>query len=1037
MILAHVFNRRKQWQRLSLLVILLILGSFGTDYALASSSRSKAYADAERFEDDFENTLAINELMAANNSTIADEDGSYEDWIEIHNWGNSIVSLQGIGLSDTPSQPFRWLFPNVQLAPGEFLLVWASGKDRAEPGQPLHTNFSISASGEAIVLTHPSAGTLDQIGPIPLTANLSYGRKPDGVGDLGFFPEPTPGASNSTPAYTEILVPPAFSVVGGFYTQPFSLTLTSSSPGTTIFYTLDGSEPDPVNVDGKTYTYKQSYPHQPGDPLGELLTGKFQTQIYRSPFSIVDRSGEANDLAGRLTTWNRSPDGHVPDQPVFKGTMVRARTVKEGALSSPIVTHTYFISPDAPERYKLPVISLAVQEDLLFDYDIGVYTAGVDFDTWRAAHPDAIVDEGTPANYSRRGETWEYPVHFELFDQNANRSVDQRLGFRIHGGWSRGYPQKSFRLYASTDYDNRNVLDYPIFTGLTDRVSGQPITTFRRLLLRNSGNDNLYTRLRDPFIQTLLQSLGVDGQAYRPAIHFINGEYWGLINIRERLDRFYIASHYGIDPDDVALLEDNASLEEGTAEDRTDFLALRSYIGMNDMSDPVHFAYAAQRMDMDNFILYHVGEIYAANVDWPHQNITYWRKRTPDTNPGAPTWHDGRWRWLLNDLDHGFGLINNTHHNTLSWATRHSGSSDWSTVMLRSLLKNPGFREKFINAMADHMNTTFQPAHVEAVLNTLQTAIQPYLDEHVQRWPDTVNTSTASILNFAQQRPAVMRQHLIEYFGLVGTAEITLNTLDPEQGFLRINTIEIDHKQTLLSQSQRSIQWKGIYYRDVSIRVTAVARPGYRFRGWAEYPDQQSASFELLPADGLTLTPLFEPQALLHYWNFNEPDQILTPSFTRGFASLTVDLGSATEITHATGGDFVGVNARMGSAPGTHLRINEPLGATLTFRLPTTGYEDIVIKYESRRSGQGAAIQEISYTTDGLTYTPFETVAVFDASPIVYTLDFSQISAIDQNADFALRITFLQGTGGTAGNNRFDNMTVEGSSRLFLPVIHR
>ena len=797
--------------------------------------------------------------MSDNDSILADEEGDYEDWIEIYNAGDAVLSLAGYGLSDRVDKPFAWVFPDVQIEPGAFLLVWASGKDRAQPGEPLHTNFKISAGGETVLLSHPSGTVLDQIDPIALRTNISYGRSPDGADTLYFFLEPTPGTSNTTPGYSDILAPPEFSLGGGFYTQSFSLTLTSNAADVTILYTLDGSEPDPLNVSGRTYTYKQNYPQNVGDPVGEVLTATFQTQVYTLPLNIVDRSNEANKLATYSTTWHRSPNGHVPSQPVYKGTVVRALAVKEGALSSPIVTHTYFVSPDATNRYSLPVIALTIQEDHLFDYDIGIYTAGVDFDTWRSANPYTIVDNSAPANYTRRGDTWEYPVHFEYFDESGARAVAQKLGFRMHGEWSRAFPQKSLRLYASTAYDTRDKIDYAFFANLADKIEGKQITEFRRLLLRNSGNDNLFTRIRDPFVQELVRPLGLAAQAYQPVVLFINGEYWGMINLRERVDRYSIASHFGIDPDDVALLEENAALEEGTNADRDDYLALRQYISTHDMADPVHYAYAAERMDMDNFILYYVTEIYAANVDWPHNNITYWRTRTPDTSPGAPVFHDGRWRWLVNDMDHGFGLVNSITHNTLSHAARENTLVGWSTVMFRKLLANPTFRNNFINTMADQMNTTFQPDNVKAVLSPIEARVQPYLTEHVARWPDTVDTSTASIRTFAEQRPAVMRQFMIDFFDLPGVADVCINLLEPAHGSVHINTIEVGQNQDADAISQGNLVWTGTYYCDVPIAVTAEAAPGYRFVGWLEHPEESSSSLALQLEDGVTLTPMFEP----------------------------------------------------------------------------------------------------------------------------------------------------------------------------------
>jgi hypothetical protein len=861
---AILLRRRDTFHWLPFHILLLVLFVLSAPQARAEKNQAGG--------------VLINEFMASNGSTIADEDGDWSDWLELYNGGGEAVSLEGYGLSDDVSRPFRWTLPAVTLEPGHYLLIWASGKNRVDPASPLHTNFSISASGEPLLLTHPLHGLVDQVEPLALRRDISSGRQPDGSETWRYFAEPTPGAPNDSTGYTTFLDPPQFSHQGGFYIAPFELALSSPDPAVTILYTLDGSLPDPANLDGRTYTYKQQYPFAPGDPLGDLLEASFHSQAYSAPIAVGDRSAEPDRLTGRATTYHRAPF-YAPVEPVFKGTVVRARAFKEGALPSDAATHSYYVTPVGAGRYDIPVLSLAIQEDYLFDYDTGTYVAGVDFDEWRRSRPNAETTMSRPANYGRRGDAWEYPLHLELFEPEGGRAFGQNLGYRIHGNMSRAYPQKSLRLYASSAYDDRSTLDYAFFPGLTDEVRGQPITSFQRLLLRNGGNDNEHTRIRDAFIQTLLQPFALDHQAYSPAVHFINGEYWGLIDIRERIDRYYVASHHGVDPDDVALLEDDAVLEEGTEADREDWLALRDYIAEHDMADPAHLAYVADRLDLDNFVRYHVAQIYINNTDWPGNNLTYWRKHTPDRSPGSPATHDGRWRYILYDLDFGWGPggVYNYWDDTLTFATMPGGPAwpnpDWSTVMLRKLLENPDIRARFINLMADHMNTTFQPQHAESLLDQMHGRIAPYLPEHVQRWRNTQDTEPHFMREFAWERPAWMRQHMINYFGLAGTADLVIDTPDAQRGTIRVNTITIGPDTPGVTDPSLPYPWRGEYYVGVPVEVEALPAEGYRFAGWSGLPEGTPARATItLPAAGesLALVAHFEPEPLspselLHY----------------------------------------------------------------------------------------------------------------------------------------------------------------------------
>ncbi|MBN1874423.1 MAG: CotH kinase family protein [Anaerolineae bacterium] len=498
--------------------------------------------------------IVLNEYMASNSVTIDDEDGDSSDWIELYNNSTTAVNLTGFGLSDDPGDPFRWTFPAVELGPQSHLLVWASGKNRAQPGQPLHTNFSISADGEPLLLTHPGGWTIDRVGPVALPRDISYGRQPNGAGAWIFFDQPTPGHSNNTLGYKALLDPPTFSHTGGFFSAAFDLTLSHNDPGVSIIFTLDGSVPDPQNLTGRTYTYKNQYAENPGDPYGQLLLGTYQTHLYTQPLAIVDRTTALDRLTGKSSTYERNPT-YFPQTPVFKGTVVRAQAIRNGAMPSPVQTHTFFVTPEARERYTLPVVALSMQEDTLFGYDEGIYTAGADFDAWRTKSPGEASGWYVPANWRRETE---FEGYLELLEPNDSAVVfNQAMGFSIHGGASRILRFKSLRLYARDDYGASDFA-YPFFPG-------QPYTSYRRLILRNSGNDLGATMFRDAMIHTSVAHLNFDTQAYRPVIVFLNGEYWGIHNLRERYDEHYLARVYGVDPDNVDLLTGNSNVVEGDA----------------------------------------------------------------------------------------------------------------------------------------------------------------------------------------------------------------------------------------------------------------------------------------------------------------------------------------------------------------------------------------------------------------------------------------------------------------------------------------
>jgi hypothetical protein len=215
------------------------------------------------------------------------------------------------------------------------------------------------------------------------------------------------------------------------------------------------------NLDGTIMFYKNHYPQNPGDPFGELIASSYLTYIFTEPLLIVDRSGEPDSITNISTTWHKDPI-NFPSMPVFKGTVVKAAAFKPGSINSPANTNTYFVCDEGNDRYSIPVISLSTNNKFLFDYEDGIYVAGVDFDNWRISNPGADVKWSSPANYRRRGVEWEYPANLEFFDENGDLKFNQKLGYRIHGGWARSLPVKSFRLYAGNIYGN-SMLNYPFF----------------------------------------------------------------------------------------------------------------------------------------------------------------------------------------------------------------------------------------------------------------------------------------------------------------------------------------------------------------------------------------------------------------------------------------------------------------------------------------------------------------------------------------------------------------------------------------------
>ena len=756
--------------------------------------------------------LRINEIMASNLLTIKDENGDSSDWVELYNPDSVAVNLQGWALSDSASNPLKWIFGSVSIQPGQRLVVWASSKNRPN-GPQIHTSWAISASGESILLTNPSGTLVDQFPSIAVARDVSMGRQPDGTGPLYFFTQATPGAANTTTGYpTETLAQPVFSVAGGMRTTSATVAITSTVVGGTIRYTLDGSDPTTTSP------------------------------VYSAPITLASRVGQANGIS-MIRTNNQSVGApyyegwQQPSGEVYKINVLRARVFKTDVLPSRITTQSYLIDPLGAGRFSLPMISISSSSENFFSAETGIYVVG------------------NYNNYSQDGSDWERPGHIEFYENGGGLAFQGEIGIRLHGGTTVSRPRKSLRIY-SRNPTGKVPFAHKIFPD-------KSVAIFDTFLLRNSGNDWGQAIFRDALVSALAAPTGIDRQHVRPVVVFLDGEYWGVHNLRDRFDEGYYLNHYGLGDLQFSQLEIcscNSSWPSADSGEPTlvsDFTDIINRAGNNEFASAAGYAALASRIDIDNYIDYNAMEIWCGNTDWPGNNQRVWRAVTPNTSAGANARLDGRWRWLLYDTDFGLGLDffyvigygDGPNHNTLAHATTSTGT-DWSnnevgTRLLRKALDNQTFKRKFINRFADLLNTSLSASNATATLDQFQATYSPNMSEHVLRWRQPIDWTgvLARIRNYVQLRPAAVRSHIVSKFGLSGSANLVVNVNDTTQGVVTINTIAL--QSPTVGVSANPYPWNSVYFKGVSIPIRAQAKSGYEFVSWS-----------LSNAKGVVLDPL-------------------------------------------------------------------------------------------------------------------------------------------------------------------------------------
>jgi len=474
---------------------------------------------------------------------------------------------------------------------------------------------------------------------------------------------------------------------------------------------------------------------------------------------------------------------------VTQNTPLRAIAVRNGALPSEMATASYFINSGSNA---LPVVSLVTDPKMFYDDTIGMLVAGKNGKNV----PTYCNPPDRRANYF---QDWYRPCNFEFFDEFGQRQLDQEIKTSVHGNCSRTKFVKSMKVTASKTYggdDNR--LNYVIF-------KEKPNLKWKSVVMRNSGNDFGRSFLRDAFMQQIVAGqMDIDYQAYQPAVVFINGKYYGLLNIRERANKHFVYSNYGLDEEEFDLVE--YGWGDGSSDEYWQLVEFSQQI---DMNAPGIYQHIDSKIDIDEFLNYFMAQIYYANTDWPGGNIKAWKRK-----------ENGKWRWILYDVDFGFSLYGaNFATNTFTKAAEHP--------LFAGFLKNDKIREKFITKFLIHLETTFDANRVINLLNEMTSYIEPdalvyesYLRENwkmeVASWEGDIEV----MRTFAQQRPGNIYRHLANYF--------KLGAMDS----FRIRS-NIENVTYLWNDEKINVSdFKGNYYEGLDFRITPKAPDGYRFKHW-------------------------------------------------------------------------------------------------------------------------------------------------------------------------------------------------------------
>ena len=435
---------------------------------------------------------------------------------------------------------------------------------------------------------------------------------------------------------------------------------------------------------------KQAFPERVQAPAIQTVGG-----FYESSLTVFAEAPQGATL--RYTTDGETPTEKSKTFPsegltLKKTTPLRVKAFQEGLVSSETVSSTFFVD-DPPLT---PIVSLITDDRYLFNKKTGILTKGA----------------GSIPNYSKG---WEYPIHIEYFTGEGERQISQTGTFTCSGHSARVNAQKSIALYARKSWGADEFAFNPFPT--------RDYTSYKSLLLRSTNSDVTATRLRDVVASSLAEGQDILYQDHQVIQVYINGEYYGHYNLREKINKYFIAQYEGVtDPDQIDKIDILARtgtdqfLQNG---DNTDWLALCDFCKKQDLTVPENLQYVTDRLDVDSLFTHAAFEIILGNVDFT--NVRVYRV------PG------GKWRMLLFDVEACWRGLDKTpiEYYIKPVSAKIQG---FRHEPLNALLKVPEMKDRFLRRVSDLLATVFRWDNVEAHFDTVIDQLEPILPRHIARW---------------------------------------------------------------------------------------------------------------------------------------------------------------------------------------------------------------------------------------------------------------------------------------------------------------
>ena len=587
------------------------------------------------------------------------------------------------------------------------------------------------------------------------------------------------------------------------------------------------STPEARNTESIAYDGFSDNPN-----FGELKAGFYSAAVTIDPPTV--ESGATVHCTQNGSLPNEYSPEFTESLKIAKNTVLRCVTYKQGKLPSKVVTKTFFVG----ETVNMPVVAISVDSAFFRNN----YLKGLNCSDPKSCPPGLMEDV-------------EYPVHVEYFENGSSSNApawEIEAGISLMGNWSRVYDKKTVAIVMREDYED-GWLHYPLFEmrkGVNDK--------YKAFNLRNNGNRFVSDYLEDAAGGAILEGSGVDYQRSRQVVVFYNGRYMGIHDMRERYNKSYVETNYGIDANTVNFIKHlgrEITASNGTTDN---YISMLNYVASNDMSVEANYTTAKTMLDVGNFADYMATEIYSHNGDWPANNVRAWR------SPDQP------WKFMIYDLDHGYGWQWGTsgfkdETNMFTWikqggtssASCHSNNDPMCFHNLYvNLMNSPSFKRLFINRSAvmlqNYLNGTNFAKTIGAMAATLDAAeVKRDTTKFKQRekyYPGGFSVSGSAMKEWAYKRDAIVHSEYASEFGLSSDIQVTIASSG--------NGKVLMEGMNLPGSTATSTNYTGTFFGGVQMELTAVPATGATFTGWSDGNPQNPRL--VTPTDGAIYTATFK-----------------------------------------------------------------------------------------------------------------------------------------------------------------------------------